>query len=459
MKRRILLVLGIAASVALAQKAESPLAPKLDEKISELLKASGAPSVSVAVVAEGKLAFAKAFGSADLAGNRAADATTRYAVGSISKQFTAVALLLMQEQGKLSLDDKVSKWFPKLTRASEITIRQLLSHTSGYEDYAPQDYIIPEWTKVTTPEAVLDRWAKKPLNFDPGTRWQYSNTNYVLAGAIVEKVSGKSLLDFLGEKIFRPLGMTTAGDCFAAKQPSDAVAYTRYALGPPRPAAREAEGWYFAAGELCMTPSDLARWDISFLEKHILSAKSYEEFTREVKLNDGKPTHYALGLSVGEMDGMPVISHNGEVSGFLASNAVYPTKDTAVIVLSNEDGISLIGPVSRDVSQIVLGREMAASGEVSQVRGILEGLQQGHIDRALFTANANSYFSDLSLRDYQASLTALGKLQSVTKQAETLRGGMTHRSYRAQFEKKTVSLNVYVMPDGKYEQFLVVEQI
>src|SRR5580704_3844080 len=184
-----------------------------EAKISKLLADSGAPSVSIAIVEHGQPAYAKAFGKASLDPNRAADARTRYAVGSVSKQFTAAAILLVAEQGKLSLDDKVSKYFPDMTRANEITVRELLSHTSGYEDYAPQDYIIPEWIRSTTPEAVLDEWAKKPLDFDPGTRWQYSNTNYVLAGRIFEKASGQQLMPFLKEKFFDPLGMTSAGDC------------------------------------------------------------------------------------------------------------------------------------------------------------------------------------------------------------------------------------------------------
>jgi len=286
------------------------LEKKLDEKISSSLAQAGAPSVSVAVVRDGRLVYAKAFGSADLAAHRAADVNTRYAVGSISKQFTAAALLLLQEQGKLSLDDRVAKYFPDLTRANEITVRELLSHTSGYEDYAPQDYIIPEWTQPTTPQAILDRWAKKPLNFDPGTKWQYSNTNYVLAGQIFEKVSGQPLVAFLREKIFQPLGMQSASD-WPPEIPADAVAYTRYAIGPPRATKREATGWYFAAGELAMTPSDLAKWDIAFLEHRILSAVSYDEFTREVKLANGDHTNYALGLSLGQIGPMPEIEHGG----------------------------------------------------------------------------------------------------------------------------------------------------
>lgn len=449
---------------ACAQNAPSALDADEEAKISKMLADSGAPSVSIAIVERGQLVYAKAFGKASLDPSRPADAQTRYAVGSISKQFTAAAILLIAQEGKLSLDDKVAKYFPDLTRANEITIRELLSHTSGYEDYAPQDYMIPEWTKPNSPEAILDQWAKKPLDFDPGTKWQYSNTNFVLAGRIFEKASGQPLMAFLSQKIFQPLGMQSAGDCSVDKRPEDAVAYTRYALGPARPALREGPGWYFAAGELCMTPSDLAKWDIAFLNKRILSAGSYREFTSEVRLANGDATHYALGLHVGEFDSIPVISHGGEVSGFLASNSVYPTRDAAVVVLSNQDAIELIGPVSSEVSRWILepdkraGGDHGSPGEIEQVRGILEGLQQGRIDRSLFTSNANFYFDDVALRDIQSSLSAIGRLNSVSRTRESLRGGMTFRMYKAQFEKKVLSVTVYLTPDGHYEQFLVIEE-
>jgi D-alanyl-D-alanine carboxypeptidase len=261
---RILPVVLWLSFFRLQAQVPSDLDTKLSTAVGQAVKTSGAPSASIAIVIDGRLAFARAFGKASIDPERPATPDTRYAVGSISKQFTAAAILLMREQGKLSLDDPVSKYFPNVTRANEITIRELLSHTSGLEDYAPQDYIIPEWTKATTAQAIVNRWATKPLNFDPGTKWQYSNTNYVLAGEIFEKVSGQGLVPFLREKIFQPLQMQSAGDC-ADPSPNDAVAYTRYAGGPPRPVQREANGWYFAAGELCMTPSDVARWDMALL--------------------------------------------------------------------------------------------------------------------------------------------------------------------------------------------------
>ncbi len=460
---RLLKLAAICFSCNIAVQPAAALdAAKLDGIISEALKQSGAPSVSVSVVQDGRIAYAQAFGMADIAASRAAAPETRYAIGSISKEFTAAAILLLAEQGKLSLDDKVSKYFPALTRAGEVTIRELLSHTAGYEDYAPQDYIIPEWLEPTTPQAILNRWAKKPLNFDPGTQWQYSNTNYVLAGDIFEKVSGQPLVDFLRERIFAPLDMRNASDC-SDKNPADALAYTRYALGPPRPVKREAPGWYFAAGELCMTPSELSRWDIAFLEKKLLSASSYEAFTREMKLADGKPTHYALGLQIGDLNGIRMIYHGGEVSGFLALNEIFPDRNVAVTVLSNEDGIDLIGPLARRIAIAVMNpgavAETASQQQISGIRAILEGLQSGRIDRSLFTANANSYFSDLALADYKSSLRSLGKLRSVVLKSETERGGMTHRSYEAEFDRNTVRLNVYVLKDGKLEQLLVEQQV
>jgi CubicO group peptidase (beta-lactamase class C family) len=452
------------ASLA-AQTSAGPLDAQEEIKISKMLAASGVPSISISIVEEnGKTVYAKALGEASLSPERAATPQTRYAIGSISKQFTAAAILLLAEERKLSLDDTVSKYFPQYTRANEITIRQLLSHTSGYEDFAPQDYMIPEWLQPTTPDAVLDKWAKKPLDFDPGTKWQYSNTNYVLAGRIAEKASGMDLMKFLQQRIFTPLKMSTAGDCSVDKTPDDAVAYTRYGLGPARPALREAPGWYFAAGELCMTPADLARWNIAFLNKRILKPASYEEFAREVVLKNGNRTHYALGISLGELDNIPSLSHGGEVSGFLAMNTVYPTRGAAVTVLSNQDDISLIGPVSREISRYILEPEtrvQADTGtpeELQQVRSIVEGLQQGKIERSLFTSNANFYFNDQALKDIQSSFAPLGAVKDVKRTRQSLRGGMTFRVYRVEFEKKSLLITVYLTPDEHYEQFLPIEE-
>src|SRR5262249_12127275 len=178
----------------------------------------------------------------------------RYSIGSVSKQFTATAILMLAEEGKLSLDDPVSRFAPELTGAGSVKIRQLLSHTSGYHDYWPQDYVPPFMLQPTTASALLDRQAKKPLDFPPGTQYQYSNTGYVLAGVVVEKASGTPLLPFLTARIFRPLQMASVANIDQERLgDTDPTGYLRYALGPPRLAPKEGQGWLFAAGRAALS--------------------------------------------------------------------------------------------------------------------------------------------------------------------------------------------------------------
>src|SRR5438128_3617363 len=199
----VIVILGFSITSARAQAQLSPdLQQKIDKLAADTLARSGVPSASVAIVKNGQIAYVKAYGDARLDPKTPATPEMRYSIGSISKQFTATAILLLQEQGKLSLDDKVAKFIPNLTRASDVTIRQLLSHTSGYQDYWPQDYVMPMMLQPVTAQKIMYIWARKPLDFEPGTKWQYSNTNYVIAGVIVEKASGKPFLQFLNEKVF-----------------------------------------------------------------------------------------------------------------------------------------------------------------------------------------------------------------------------------------------------------------
>ena len=201
-----------------------------------MLRESGVPSASIALVKDGILSYTKAYGLADIASHRPATTSMIYSIGSISKQFTAASILLLAEEGKLSVDDPVGRWLTELTRANEVTIRQVLSMTSGYQDYWPQDYVMPSMIKPTSPEEILKEWAQKPLDFEPATKWQYSNTNYVTAGLIVERLSEMSVLSFLHRRVFDPLGMKTVFDCDnSALPPGAPTGYHRYGLGPARP--------------------------------------------------------------------------------------------------------------------------------------------------------------------------------------------------------------------------------
>lgn len=446
-----------------AQQAQpgAKLAPedraKIDEIVQQALEQTGVPSASAAVVKDGQIAYVQAYGAARLEPRAAARPEMRYSIGSISKQFTAAAILLLAEQGKLSLDDPVAKYIPDLTRAREVTIRQLLSHTSGYQDYWPQDYVPPFMTQPVAAEKILDLWARKPLDFAPGSKWEYSNTNYVIAGVIVERVSGMQLLEFLQQRVFAPLKMRRVENIDLRRLgETDATGYMRYALGPPRVAPKEGPGWLFAAGELAMPAEELARWDVSMIKQELLNPASYKEMETEVKLNDGHSTGYALGLQVGNIAGHRVVRHGGEVSGFTAQNFVFPDEGVAVVVLTNQDANGAAGSIARQISTVLLAPPNPANArKLEQARKIFAGFQQGKIDRSLFTDNANSYFTPQALQDFANSLGPLGEPRDFFATGEQGRGGMTARSYRVTFPKQVLSISTYEMPDGKLEQYLV----
>jgi CubicO group peptidase (beta-lactamase class C family) len=447
----------VACQPVSAQELPAELRHKIDGVVNNALAKTGVPSASVAVVKDGKIAYLQAYGTARLDPLTPAKLEMRYCIGSISKQFTAAALLMLQEQGKLSLDDKVSKFIPGLTRGNEVTIRQLLSHTSGYQDFWPQDYVMPMILQPVTAQQIMDMWAKKPLDFDPGDKWQYSNTNFVIAGVIAEKASGVPLMEFLRQHVFTPLDMKSVTDIDSEKLgPADPAAYIRYALGPLRPAPEEGRGWMFAAGELAMTAADLAKWDISIIDQKLMKPASYRELSREVLLNNGVGTQYALGVDVTNESGRRRLEHGGEVSGFTAENIVYPDDRVAVVVLTNQDAAAASGLIGRGVTPLLFETSDAATAQkLEQARKIFDGLQRGQIDRALFTSNGNSYFTDQALQDFASSLGPLGTPQEFTQTRQTLRGGMTERVYRIKFAQKTLRAWTYETPDGKLEQYLV----
>lgn len=450
-------LLDVAMLLARVAQPSPDFSAAVDKIARDALATTGVPSASVAVVRGGQLAYTQAYGNAQLSPATAATPAMRYSIGSISKQFTASAILLLQEQRKLSIDDPVGKYVTGLTRGSDVTIRQVLSHTSGYQDYWPQDYVPPFMLTKIDAQAILDRWARRPLDFEPGTEWQYSNTNYVIAGLVAEKAAGIPLWQFLTHRIFTPLGITTATNIDERGLPAgDPIGYFRYALGPPRPAPKEGPGWLFAAGEIAMTASDLAKWDLSMINRTVLSKASYETLGTEVRLKSGAGTGYALGVSVSFVNGHRQIEHNGEVSGFTAENIVLPDDGAAVVVLTNQDAASAAGLIGQGVRSLLLPQNSNASPtRDALVKRVFDDLRQGKIDRSLFTDNCNAYFTDQALADYAASLRPLGQYSSITPTAVRSRGGMIYRGYLVRFPTKSVALSIFEMPDGKLEQFLV----
>ena len=432
---------------------------RVDSAATAVLKSTGAPGAAIAIVQGGRIVYEHAYGRGRIEPDVPASPSMRYGIGSVSKQFTATAVLLLAEEGKLSLDDKVAKWFPNLTRANEVTLRQLLSMTSGYQDYWPHDYVFTDMLKPTSPSVILDRWARKPLDFAPGAKWQYSNTNYVIAGQIVEGITGMPIVEFLRRRIFTSLGMTSVVDYDAGPLgPTDAGAYLRYGLGPLRPAPKEGKGWLGGAGELGMTAHDLALWDISVIDQKILKPASYRLMESDVPLSSGVATQYGLGVSVTAPGGRRRIAHSGAVSGYLTSDQIFPDDRAAVVVFCNiYPGAAApdaqIGDAIASILFDVDDRDAAAA--TRQAKQIFAGLEKGTIDRSLCSANANAFFTAAVLRDFSAGLGPLGAPSKFDFTGKALRGGMTLWYFGVELGSRAADVSMFVLPDGKIEQYLV----
>ncbi len=485
-----------ASYAASAQRISLDERSRVQEAVQQVVDTTKVPSASVGIARGGRVVYTEAFGNAQLSRNIGAaqssgpdlqmsvlttkavkaKAGMAYPIGSVSKQFTAACILLLQEQGKLRLDDPVAKWFPNFTRAQDVTVRNLLTHTSGYSDYAPQDYTIPAWTKPIAPIALLNEWATKPLDFEPGTKWQYSNTNFQIAAQIVEKASGQKYHDYLWTNVITPLKLEGVLDLDTDRDKLDTQGYEQHALGPMRRAMLEAPGWYYGDAQLAMPVATLLAWDESIVHRTLLKPESYEQLETAYLLKDGTNSGYGLGVEVRFFpNGKKFIMHSGEVGGYVSNNVVDLTDDISYAALTNQEASSAAGRITTAVRKVLLpdlqpqikpGRTAKTeaapvttavqdSTNGDNVRAVLTGLQEGKLDRSRLTADTSFYFNDETAEDYEASLAPLGALQQVKQEGAELRGGMIFRHYTLGFEKGSASLTTYTEPDGKLEQFLI----
>lgn len=449
------MIAAAAAPEDLGSSLDAPAAALVDDTVTEWLQDTKAPSVSIAIVEHGTLVYQKAYGLARVEPHLAAGIHTRYAIDSVSKEFTAAALLLLAEDRKLSLDDPLATWFPNLGPASQATLRQALNHTSGIRDYWPEDFVTPQMTKPITTEALIAKWAaSRPLDFPPGSEWQYSNTGYVLAGAIAEQVAGQSLFEFLRRRIFLPLGMNDVEDAGTPAGAGDAAGYTRFGVAALRPAPKEAAGWLFAAAGLVMRPSDLAVWDVSEIKHSLLGERSYQEQSQPTTLTGGNETNYGLGLRV-ERDagGRMRLSHGGAGSGFLSENRIWPEDKIAIVVLTNNDWAS-----PSDLADRLGFLVLPPTAEELRARRLFEAFQRGTVDRAQFTDAGKFYLTDEALGDLRRSLGPLGPARLIELEREQKRGGMTTRIWKILCRETRLRAIERSDRDGRLAEFLITRR-
>ena len=354
--------------VGVAQAEPSLLAPGVEAKIDAAVQqdvASGrVAGVAVAVLRDHKLLFVKGYGRANLELATPVSAKTVFRIGSLTKQFTAAGVLLLAEQGKLKIDDKLSLYLPNFPRANDVTLRDLLDHTSGIHNFTESPVIDKISTSgATVEDLVNDIAGQSPLfDFEPGTGWWYSNSNYVLLGAVIEKVSGKTWAAFMKSEIFDKLGMTdTAADDARDVVPHRASGYSLIGGTPGK--FRNADftdmSVPYAAGALRSTAGDMARWNAALFGGKLLKVESLNEMLAPGRLRNGAETQtaiawpggksfppppgyipgpYSFGLDHHSEDGRRIIGHDGSIAGFNALMQTYVDEGLTIIVLTNTDG-------------------------------------------------------------------------------------------------------------------------
>lgn len=419
--------------------AEQDLAGRIDTAIAPFFKAD-APGATVIVVKDGKPVLRKAYGMADTAKGVKMTPEMAMRLGSITKQFTAAAILLLQEEGKLSVDDDITKHLPDYPgKGKKITIEHLLTHTSGIPSYTGKSGYVQTMAQDMTVAQMIDSFKNDPLEFEPGSRYRYNNSGYFLLGAIIEKISGQSYAGFLEQRIFKPLGMhDTYYEGLGNSKAPVAAGHSRgeKGFGPARPLSMTQP---YAAGALVSTVDDLARWDAAIGAGRLLKPASWQRAFMPYRLSDGKATEYGYGWDIDKLQGETAIGHGGAINGFATYALRFPDQKAYVVVLANSDsGPANPAVVARKAAGIAIGKpyrefkevalDHAALDAVTGTYEVEKGVQRvfrrsgdglvmqrsGRPPVPLKAASGNAFFIPEGLEWFEFQRDTAGKVTAVT---------------------------------------------
>jgi len=409
-------------SAGCAGRAAQSDASAFDKIGADALATRKAPGFSFAVVRDGKVVYLRGFGQADVERNLAVGPNTRFAVGSMTKQFTAASVLLLAERGRLTLDDRLEKYLPDFPNSSDITVRMLLNQTSGLRTYPVSGEHPWPWSGPSSVNTLLAFLATDKPDFSAGAQWEYSNANYTVLSAIIAKAAGTDEAEFLSRNIFGPLLMSDSGYGYAAQQ--------RAGVAKPYDTPRQdtvptSLDIYAGAGAMVSTAPDIARWDIGLMERKVLSASSMQALWSAGTLANGTPVNYAMGFVPAVLAGHREVWHNGLApgAGGYCFNAIFPDDNLAVVVLSN--GYHFDGVPERMVERVLaayypdVAAQIAATtpptptpGEDAAVtlrsKDWFHRLQTGTVDLTQVTPNFAARLTPQLLSQVKARLSGAG---------------------------------------------------
>ncbi len=431
----------------------------LDAFITRVVADQKAIGVTVGVMQDGKVIFSKGFGVASVARNQPVTTGTLFAVGSVTKQFTCAIALQLEQEGKLSFDDRVARHRADFGHSNEITLRDLGNHVSGYRDYYPLDFVHRPMAREIAEDELLKTFTGQPLDFPPGTRYSYSNTGYLLLGSIASMVSRTPFSQLLQERIFTPLGMAHTRFEPARGGPGLAEGYTQFGLGPSELSVPEGKGWIGAAGGIWTTPEDLMTWDLALMDGKVLNAKSWKTMSAPRELQGGRSSAYGCGQQLRDRGPTLVLVHSGGVSGFGARNAMIPASRSAVVVIANAD---YSGGVLDTIQDAVLAKltpaaaapKIAGAPAMEVALDLLRQIRSGAVNRSMLADEYSAFLTPQRLAAMSKSLQDAGEISQVQTGSIGERGGLEVSTLRMLAGTTPISTLMYRAPDGTVEEFL-----
>lgn len=450
--RWLMLLVVVAATPVRADEA------RVDALLKGEMQKRKIPGLSLTVVRDGQVVLSRGYGLANVEHQAPVKPETVFQLASVTKQFTASGIMLLVEDGKLALEDPVTKHLPDLPASwSGVTVRHLLNHTSGIKSYTSLPSFHEDPRKDYTPKDLIGLVRDLPLEFQPGEKWAYNNTGYYLLGMLIEKVSGKGYDEFLAERIFRPLGMTST-----RLNRRDAVIPHRadgYALGPKGLSRAEfvSPTQPYSAGALLSTVEDLAKWDAALYTDQPLKSATRQAMWTATKLSGGGEAGYGLGWSVGNRNGQRMVEHGGGILGFSTQITRFPDLKLTVVVLTNLQG-GHAGDLASQVAAVyhpelapkpVLAIDDKDPKTTERVRKLLVSLAEGKADPEEFTPTLRAALFPDRVKQAQELFTQLGPLNKLELVLHQVQNGLVQRGYRATFGESRVSVNFAFDKDGK----------
>lgn len=452
---------GWLALVAIAWAASPAKGDAIDDIVAQEMARRKTPGVALAVVHKGRVVKIAGYGLADVENEVPVGPDTVFQIQSITKTFTATAIMMLVEEGRLSLEDPVSKHLEGTPESwKPITLRHLLTHTSGIKDFINEP--TGSLRMEVTEESVFKDTVPRPLNFEPGTRYAYSNTNYHLLVMIVRKLTGRHYGEFLKERVFEPLGM------------KDTRIYSWSELIPRRARGYLVRGnalrngnfiaesvLAYGGGGIVSTAADLARWDVALRDGKVLPKEVLERMWTPAKLKDGKASHYGLGWATGNARGHRFAAHSGaHVTGFQTYHVRYLDDDLSVIVLTNSGSgdpariaarvagtfVAELAPPPPPATRPIEDRDPKVT---ELMRAVLAETAAGKLDASKYTPQMRSVLERQRepLMEHGAQRGALRKLDLVERGEGE--GGHRWFRYRATFERQTLQVLLTVDAEGK----------